>query len=75
MTRLFGRGRRNLKHRAIDVMLAQHKAVVAEEIAVAIERSVCEPGDQCAARPCPDCTRYRQALADAATARRIGGAS
>jgi DNA-binding transcriptional MerR regulator len=49
-------------------------ASVAEDIARAIEKSVCEPGEQCAERFCPDCTRYRQAQADAATARRIGGA-
>jgi hypothetical protein len=51
------------------------RAQVAEEIAAAIEESVCEPGGQCAERFCPDCTRYRQAQADAATARRIGGAA
>lgn len=51
------------------------RAAVAEEIAKAIERAVCEPGDQCADRFCPDCVKYRQAQADAATARRIGGAA
>ena len=49
------------------------RAAAAEEIARFIEQSVCGPGDQCAERFCPDCTRYRQAQADAATARRIGG--
>jgi hypothetical protein len=49
------------------------RAAVAGEIAAAIETSVCAPGEQCVKRFCPDCTRYRQALADAATARRIGG--
>jgi hypothetical protein len=58
----------------LGVMLAQHRAAVAEDIAEAIERSVCEPGEHCADRFCRDCERYRQALADAATARRIGGA-
>lgn len=48
------------------------RADVAGEIARAIEQSVCEPGEQCAERFCPDCTRYRQAQADAATARKIG---
>lgn len=47
----------------------------AEDIAAAIETSVCEPGENCAERFCPDCTRYAQCQADAATARRIGGAS
>ncbi len=51
------------------------RAAVAEEIAKAIEGSVCEPGDQCVERFCPDCTRYFQCQADAATARRIGGAA
>ena len=50
------------------------RAAVAEEIARAIEQAVCAPGEQCVERFCPDCTRYRQAQADAATARRIGGA-
>ena len=50
------------------------RAAVAAEIARAIEKSVCAPGEQCVERFCPDCTRYRQAQADAATARRIGGA-
>ncbi len=52
----------------------EHRAWVAEEIARAIEESVCEPGGQCAERFCPDCTRYAQAQADAALARKIGGA-
>lgn len=47
---------------------------IAEDIAAAIETSVCEPGDQCVERFCPDCTRYAQAQADAALARKIGGA-
>lgn len=51
----------------------EHRAWVAEEIARAIEESVCEPGDQCVERFCPDCTRYAQAQADAALARKIGG--
>ena len=50
------------------------RAAVAEEIARAIEQSMCEPGEQCAARFCPDCTRYAQCQADAALARRIGSA-
>jgi hypothetical protein len=74
MSSLFWRMSRHAKRRAIDVMLGQHRATVAEDIAVAIEKSVCAPGDQCADRFCADCTRYRQAQADAATARRIGGA-
>lgn len=49
------------------------RAAVAEEIARAIEQSVCEPGEQCVERFCPDCTRYRQAQADAVMARRMGG--
>ncbi len=53
----------------------EHRQYVAEEIARAIEESVCEPGDQCAERFCPDCTRYAQAQADAALARKIGGGS
>jgi hypothetical protein len=48
------------------------KSPLAEEIARAIEQSVCEPGEQCTERFCPDCIRYRQALADAAIARRVG---
>ena len=44
------------------------------ENACSIERTVCEPGEDCVKRFCPDCTRYRQTQADAATARRIGGA-
>ncbi len=51
------------------------RAAVAGEIASAIVQSVCAPGDQCTERFCPDCTRYRQCREDAATARRIGGAS
>jgi hypothetical protein len=51
------------------------RAAVAEEIARAIEQAVCAPGEQCVERFCPDCTRYGQAQADAATARRIGGAT
>jgi len=46
---------------------------VAEEIARAIEASVCEPGEHCVDRFCPDCIRYRQSVEDAATARRVGG--
>lgn len=51
------------------------RAAVAEDIAKAIEGSVCAPGEQCDRRFCPDCTRYAQCQADAATARRTGGAS
>lgn len=51
------------------------RAAVAADIASAIEKAVCEPGENCAERFCPDCTRYAQCQADAATARRIGGAS
>jgi len=50
------------------------RAAVAEEIARAIEESVCGPGVQCADRFCPDCTRHGQAMRDAALARRTGGA-
>jgi hypothetical protein len=46
---------------------------VAEEIALAIEDSVCAPAEQCRDNRCPDCYRYAQAQRDAATARRIGG--
>ena len=46
---------------------------VAEQIARAIERQVCEPGKRCPDRFCPDCIRYQQALKDAAIARQIGG--
>jgi hypothetical protein len=48
-------------------------ALAAEEIARAIEASVCPPGEHCTDRFCRDCIRYQQARADAATARRIGG--
>jgi histidine triad (HIT) family protein len=58
-----------------DDRLALPWTALAEEIARAIEESVCAPGEQCAERFCPDCTRYRQAQADAATARRTGGPS
>lgn len=51
----------------------EHRRWVAEEIARAIEESVCAPDARCAERFCPDCTRYGQAQADAALARKIGG--
>lgn len=51
------------------------RAGLAEEIASAIEKAVCEPGEQCSGRFCADCVKYAQMKADAATARRIGGAS
>lgn len=51
------------------------RTAMAEEIARAIEQSVCAPAGQCANRFCPDCIRYEQTRKDAATARRIGGAS
>lgn len=44
------------------------RAGVAEEIASAIEADICTPGADCGDMGC------RQALRDAATARRIGGA-
>lgn len=37
----------------------------------AIEDSVCEPGEQCANRFCPDCVKHAQAKADAALARKM----
>ena len=62
------------KSSAIDRMLAAARALAAEEIARAIEDSVCPPGPHCTDRFCRDCTRYGQARQDAATARRAGGA-
>lgn len=50
----------------------EYRAYVAEMIARAIEESVCAPGKQCYERFCQDCIRWRQAQADAATARRAG---
>lgn len=75
MTFLLARWNRTAKQSAMSALLARHRSMVAGDIAAAIEASVCEPGEHCAERFCPDCTRYRQAQADAATARRIGGAS
>ena len=63
---------RSAKQSAMSALLARHRAMVAEDIAVAIEASMCEPGEGCVRRFCPDCVRYAQCQADAATARRIG---
>lgn len=49
----------------------EYRAYVAEMIARAIEDSVCEPGEQCANRFCPDCVKHTQAKADAALARKM----
>jgi hypothetical protein len=49
----------------------EYRAYVAEMIARAIEDSVCEPGEQCANRFCPDCVKHAQAKADAALARKM----
>jgi hypothetical protein len=48
------------------------RAAMAEAIARAIEDAVCPPAQGCKDRFCPDCIRWRQARADAATARRLG---
>lgn len=49
----------------------EYRAYVAEEIARAIEDSVCGPGEQCADRFCRDCVRHGQASSDAALARKM----
>ena len=49
----------------------EYRTYVAEMIARAIEDSVCEPGEQCAGRFCPDCVKHAQAKADAALARKM----
>ena len=64
------------KSHVIGVMLAQHTAMVAEDIAEAIEAAA--PGhshteEYGQLETCSVCARHRQALADAALARRIGG--
>lgn len=53
---------------------ADERRKVAEEIAEAITRSVCDPPRACANRACTDCARYMQAQEDAIIARRIGEA-
>lgn len=70
--RLLLQGKGAAKQRAVDVMLGQNKALVAEEIATAILDS------QHAAGPSADPlqrARSEQAQQDAATARRIGNRS
>ena len=47
------------------------RTALAEAIVTEILAGVCEPCDQCRDRFCPDCTRYRQAQADAEIVRRI----
>ena len=78
MSSLFWRLNRSAKHSAMDAILAGHRFMVAGEIAEAIEESapghlsgdgLCDP-----LQPCNVCARRRQSEADAATARRIGGA-
>lgn len=64
------------KQNAMSALLARHRAVVAEDIAAAIEESVPghSHGNDCdGMQPCNVCARRRQSEADAATARRIGG--
>ncbi len=73
---LFGRLNRTAKHAAMAKLLARHRAMVAEDIAEAIEESVPghSHGNDCdGLQPCNVCARRRQSEADAATARRIGG--
>jgi hypothetical protein len=65
----------NLPYLVTRKRLRDFRIVLAEQIARAIEDSACAPGEECVKRFCPDCVRYRQAQADAATARRIGGPS
>jgi len=65
---------RTAKRTAMAALLARHRAMVAGDIAEAIQDSApghlherdCEPG------ACTTCARRRQALADADLARRIG---
>jgi len=70
-----GRLNRSAKHNAMTALLARHRAIVAADIAEAIEESVPghSYGNECdGLQPCNVCARRRQAQADAATARRIG---
>lgn len=57
----------------VTTYLEAFRAALAAEIAGEIEAGVCEPGESCDRRFCPDCTRYGQAMTDAAIARRVGG--
>ena len=57
---------------ATDLAVRQARSEVADQIAQSIETLLCEPGEHCADRFCPDCIRHAQARDDAATARRIG---
>lgn len=54
---------------ALDDALAAVVPAIREQIATAILRDVCAPGEQCQDRFCEDCTRYDQARRDADTAR------
>ena len=77
MTSFLGRLNRTAKHNAMGALLARHRAVVAADIAEAIEESVpghSRDGECDGMQPCNTCARRRQAEADAELARRIGEA-
>jgi hypothetical protein len=61
------------KHRLQGWCERQFREIAAEDIAREIVASVSGPGMLCDDPSCPDAIRYRQARADADTARRIGG--
>jgi hypothetical protein len=63
------------KARAMDRILREHRARLADEFARAIEGLTCDPAEHCADRWCPDCIRRIQSKADAALVRRLGGAA
>lgn len=54
---------------ATNERLADLEKAIREQVAREIETSVCQPGEQCPDRFCPDCIRFEQAQRDAQIAR------
>jgi hypothetical protein len=67
--RLFPRARRRLQ----GWCEARFREIAAEDIAREIELSAAGPGETCDDPACPDAIRWRQSMACADIARRVGG--